>query len=206
MVLVQMPEMRTRPEKQGVEISACSTTFFEQVELQREDVGIQSDVTADVINRSIAYGKSVAAAVYTYSKNDGASWTILGNNLPFTIITDLKYHDPTQTLYAGTFGRAMHSYDISDLLGVDENQIDLNAIVIYPNPATSEFIISHNLTSEGNIQLYDVSGKKIKEVFNGNFGSSKNITVNTDGISSGLYFVKLTSGNQSVTKKLIVNN
>ncbi|WP_410004780.1 VPS10 domain-containing protein [Aequorivita nionensis] len=140
-----------------------------------------------------------------YSKDDGANWTILGNNLPLTVVMDLKFHEPTQTLYAGTFGRGMHSYDISDILSVDNTELTSNSIKIYPNPATSEFTISQNLSEEGTVQLYDISGKKIKSLFNGNFGTNKTITVKTDGIAAGVYFVKVNIGKQSVTKKLIIN-
>lgn len=140
-----------------------------------------------------------------YSKDDGANWTILGNNLPLTVVMDLKFHEPTQTLYAGTFGRGMHSYDISDILSVDNTELTSNSIKIYPNPATSEFTISQNLSAEGTVQLYDISGKKIKNLFNGNFGANKNITVKTDGLAAGIYLVKVNSGKQSVTKKLIIN-
>src|SRR5690606_34596078 len=140
-----------------------------------------------------------------YSKDDGANWTILGNNLPFTVVTDLKFHEPTKTLYAGTFGRAMHSYDVSDILGVEENILAENVIKIFPNPATSEFTISQNFSSEGNVQLFDISGKKIKDLFRGNFGTDKNIKIKTDGIAAGTYLVKVNSGNKSVTKKLVIN-
>ena len=140
-----------------------------------------------------------------YSKDDGTSWTILGNNLPMTVVMDLKFHEPTKTLFAGTFGRAMHSYDVSDILSVNENNLSENSIKIYPNPATSEFTISQNLDSKGTVQLYDISGKKIKELFSGNFGANKNITLKTAGISPGIYLVKLQSGKQTVTKKLIIN-
>jgi len=140
-----------------------------------------------------------------YSKDDGANWTILGNNLPLTVVMDLKFHEPTKTLYAGTFGRGMHSYDVSDILNVGENELASNSIKIYPNPATSEFTISQNLSSEGTVQLFDISGKKIKSLFNGNFGANKNITVKTDGLAAGIYLVKVNSGKQSVTKKLIIN-
>ncbi len=139
-----------------------------------------------------------------YSKDDGANWTILGNNLPNTVVMDLKFHEPTQTLYAGTFGRAMHSYDVSNILSVNENELTSSSIKIYPNPATSEFTITQNLASEGTIQLYDISGKKIKELFNGNFGITKNIKVKTDGLAAGIYLVKMNSGKQSITKKLVI--
>ena len=140
-----------------------------------------------------------------YSKDDGANWTILGNNLPLTVVMDLKFHEPTKTLYAGTFGRAMHKFDVSDILSMGENEIASSAVKIYPNPATSEFTISQSLSSEGTVQLFDISGKKIKELFYGNFGANKNITVKTDGLAAGIYLVKVNIGKQSVTKKLVIN-
>ncbi len=140
-----------------------------------------------------------------YSEDDGANWTILGNNLPLTVVMDIKFHEPTETLFAGTFGRAMHSYDVGDILNVGENELTENSIIIYPNPTTSEFTISQNLSSEGTVQLYDISGKKIKDLFSGNFGANKNITVKTDGIAGGIYFVKVNNGKKSFTKKLVIN-
>ena len=140
-----------------------------------------------------------------FSQDDGANWTVLGNNLPFTVVMDLKFHAPTKTLYAGTYGRGMYSYDMKDIVGVNENELASDSIKVYPNPATSEFTISHNLTSEGNVQLFDNSGKKIKDLFRGNFSANKNINVKTDGIAAGIYLLKVNSGKQSITKKLIVN-
>lgn len=139
-----------------------------------------------------------------YSKDDGANWTILGNNLPFNVIMDLKFHEPSKTLYAGTYGRGMHRFDLNNILSVNENELTENSVKISPNPATSEFTISQNLSSDGNIQLYDTSGKMIKYLFHGNLGSNKNINIKTHGMAAGIYFVKLNSGKQSVTKKLII--
>ncbi|WP_347372791.1 T9SS type A sorting domain-containing protein [Aequorivita sp. Q41] len=139
-----------------------------------------------------------------YSKDDGANWTILGDNLPLTTVMDIKLHEPTKTIYAGTFGRSMHKYDLTDLLSVKDNELAENSIKMYPNPATSEFTISHTLSSEGTVQLFDITGKKIKDLFNGDFRNSKNINVKTDGITAGTYLVKVSSGSQAITKKLII--
>ena len=171
---------------------------------------ISSNLPNIPVNDIIAYPAENILFVATdlnvwYSKDDGANWTILGNNLPFTVITDLKFHEPTKTLYAGTFGRGMHSYDVSDILSIGENDFAENSIKIYPNPATSEFTISQNLSSEGTVQLFDISGKKIKELFSGNFGANKIIKVKTDGLATGIYWVKVNSGKHSVTKRLIIN-
>ena len=172
---------------------------------------ISSNLPSIPVNDIIVYPSQnilfVATDLYVwYSKNDGASWDILGNELPLTVIMDLKFHEPTKTLYAGTFGRAMHKFDVSDILGEEDDVLTSNSIKIFPNPAGSEFSISQNLTSDGTVELFDISGKKLRDLFKGNFQTAKTINLKTDGIAAGVYFVRINSGGQSVTKKLIVGN
>jgi photosystem II stability/assembly factor-like uncharacterized protein len=172
---------------------------------------ISSNLPNLPVNDIITYSEENILLVATdlnvwFSINDGESWDILGNGLPQTIIMDLKLHEPTQTLYAGTFGRGMFSFDnvVNFCLGVGDNELSASSLILHPNPATSEFTISQTLSSEGSIQLFDISGKKIRELFRGDFGAHKNIRVRTDGIVSGVYLVKVRVGNQFVAKRLVV--
>lgn len=172
---------------------------------------ISSNLPNLPVNDIITYSEENILLVATdlnvwFSINDGESWDILGNGLPQTIIMDLKLHEPTQTLYAGTFGRGMFSFDnvVNFCLGVGDNELSASSIILHPNPATSEFTISQTLSSEGSIQLFDISGKKIRELFRGDFGAHKNIRVRTDGIVSGVYLVKVRVGNQFVAKRLVI--
>jgi photosystem II stability/assembly factor-like uncharacterized protein len=140
-----------------------------------------------------------------YSVDDGTNWDILGNNLPFNIIRDLKLHEPTNTLYAGTFGRSMHSYDLSHIiLGLNDVALASEQISLYPNPATTQFTIAHNIDSEGAITLYDITGKELKTLFTGDFSTHRQLSLSSEGIPAGLYFVTLQVGRESVTKKLVV--
>jgi photosystem II stability/assembly factor-like uncharacterized protein len=141
-----------------------------------------------------------------YSNNDGANWDIVGNDLPLTIIRDLKIHEPTNTLYAGCFGRSMHRYDIDNIvLNTNESTLVTDAITMYPVPTQSELFIEHNLSSEGTITLYDISGKKLKTVFEGKLSDSKKIGISIDDLANGLYIVNIQSREKSVSKKVIVN-
>lgn len=174
---------------------------------------ISSNLPSIPVNDIITYLEENILFIATdlnvwFSINEGASWDILGNGLPQTVIMDLKFHEPTQTLYAGTFGRGMFSIDnvVNICLGVDDNELSASSIKLYPNPATSEFTISQTLSSEGNIQLFDISGKMIKNLFQGDFGTHKSINIKTDGIAAGIYLIKVSSGKQSVTKRLIISN
>ncbi|MFT4698091.1 MAG: photosystem II stability/assembly factor-like uncharacterized protein [Flavobacteriaceae bacterium] len=140
-----------------------------------------------------------------YSQNDGGTWDILGNDLPFTIIRDLKLHEPTDELYAGTFGRSMHSYNISAIILSNEDEIfSSEKIKVYPNPASSEFTIEANLTALSSILMYDVNGKLVKSISENEVAPFQNINVNVEGIQPGVYFIKLNSKEQSISKKIIV--
>jgi hypothetical protein len=75
-----------------------------------------------------------------------------------------------------------------------------DSIKLYPNPTKTTFSVNIKLN---NVSIIDVSGKEIKS-FNGDF--EKGHTFNVEGISEGLYLIKLENENgQSSTQKLIIN-
>ena len=49
------------------------------------------------------------------SRDQGKSWYKVGGNLPAAPIFELRYHAPTNRLYAGTFGRSIWSIALDDL-------------------------------------------------------------------------------------------
>lgn len=141
-----------------------------------------------------------------YSEDDGSTWDILGNDLPPTIIRDLKYHAPTQTLYAGTFGRSIHQIDLSNLvLSVDDIQESTVDTRVFPNPIIDQFTVQHTLNGTGSITLYDVTGQKVKTLFNGNLEATQNASYSRDNLTTGIYLIQLKNSETTVSKKLIVN-
>ncbi|NUY81538.1 T9SS type A sorting domain-containing protein [Flavobacterium sp. MAH-1] len=85
-------------------------------------------------------------------------------------------------------------------LSTPENQSDV--FVLYPNPASGSFIIRSVENNQLDMEITDVRGSTVL---------SKRLTpiqnesvVDISGLSSGLYFVKLSSENASLTKKLII--
>lgn len=75
---------------------------------------------------------------------------------------------------------------------------ELDKLAIYPNPSNGIFNISVGNISIDSIDLYDITGKKI------DFKTNKEQTViDLSAVSDGVYFVKITSNNQSTTKKII---
>ena len=70
---------------------------------------------------------------------------------------------------------------------------------IYPNPANSFFVIRCPLPVK-EIEIFDVSGKLIKEIT----FSSKEPKISLKGIKTGVYLLKIKTENKEFTKKLII--
>lgn len=77
-----------------------------------------------------------------------------------------------------------------------------NAIAVYPNPSNNNRI---NIQSEivlDEIQLINVNGQIIQHITKPAFSNN---TYTLDNLPQGFYLLKLSSDNQSVTKKIMVN-
>jgi hypothetical protein len=79
-----------------------------------------------------------------------------------------------------------------------------NNFFIYPNPASSEINISLTSANKG-VYQYGVYNQLGQELTTGNFNFNTNTiqTLNIEALGSGVYFIKITNGNQSQTIKFI---
>jgi len=83
-----------------------------------------------------------------------------------------------------------------------KNYIEINSSVsIYPNPATDNVTISFTATNKlAEVKLYDITGKQLlNKTVDANVGSYK---MNLSELNRGIYFVQVTIGNTTTTKKL----
>lgn len=118
-----------------------------------------------------------ASTTYTYSNNNAQNITL------------------TNTLFGwtGNFEDTI-TKPWNYTLGVDETVF--NEFSVYPNPVTSKFYIN---TPNGfdikSINVYNVSGKKVLTTIN--------TEIHTNSWSSGLYFVNISSDNETIIKRLI---
>lgn len=100
--------------------------------------------------------------------------------------------------------------NISGVLSVDESIIDAANVSIFPNPANQTATLSYHLDKKGDtrIELVDVLGKKLMQVNNTNQAEgdySIQISKHELNLLNGIYFVKFTIDNTTVTKKLIIS-
>ncbi len=95
------------------------------------------------------------------------------------------------------------------ILGVPQNKLNNTGdnLSIYPNPATLEIDVKWKMStpSTGEISLFDITGRKVRVFYRGNFKRGINhLHFGLDGINRGLYFMVMNTGNTQQVKKLMV--
>jgi hypothetical protein len=86
---------------------------------------------------------------------------------------------------------------------VDKFELSQN----YPNPFNPSTIINFVVTDEGlvTLKIYDVLGNEVKILLNEEKPRGRySITFDAKNLSSGIYLYKLTSGKNSIVKKLVL--
>lgn len=97
---------------------------------------------------------------------------------------------------------------ITGTLDVTENPLNVMDLTVYPNPTTSQNGISINYTAndqEVEFQLMDVQGKVLTTEKNNAVNTEVTHKMNLTGpLAAGCYYVKVSQGEFSVTKKVVI--
>ena len=93
------------------------------------------------------------------------------------------------------------------MIGINDLQTDSHfELTAYPNPASE--LLQVNFYSEKPaitaIELFNATGKLIQHFNEGSTSGNQTYTINTSTLSSGLYLLKVKSGNFSSTKKISI--
>ena len=152
-----------------------------------------------------------------YVKDDGGG----GDDTKYNIYRDGALikgnHDQTSYTDSGFNPNTSHKWEVkvvcagggespsasvtkaSCLVGVDENVE--NTITIYPNPTTGELRIENGELKIENVEIFDVLGKKQ----NSRKAEQQNIVIDISDLSNGVYFLKISTEQGIVTKKIVKN-
>ena len=145
--------------------------------------------------------------------NDGEDITLLdayGN-----IIDTVTYNDvlpwPEEADGEGSFlsliGLDLDNSLASSWVAVNDNSQalsvnylnNLSHVSLYPNPVEDLLIIQSNTGSINKIEIFNIEGQRILEYSS----NSQRIEMDLIQIPSGLYFAKISSGNDIIAKKII---
>tara|TARA_R110002073_G_scaffold313380_2_gene485261 strand:+ start:27796 stop:30090 length:2295 start_codon:yes stop_codon:yes gene_type:complete len=146
-----------------------------------------------------------------------------GNTYPYTLASNVANdgsHDVTvpniSTMSVGNArvmvegnGNIFFAINSSDFTvqnataSVDEDV--LSSFSMYPNPSNGLFNVSFDTTDKDvSIQVSDLKGAVIKNVNYRNVGGRFSEKVELNALSKGLYILRITNGEKSVAKKIII--
>lgn len=100
-------------------------------------------------------------------------------------------------------------YTVNEKLanGINENT-QITKLSFYPNPVVSKTLhVSFELKKAGNIQinLIDITGKKVAELFQRAYTSNSfEEDLNLPELKKGVYFMQIELGDESLTRKLLI--
>ncbi|WP_456439419.1 DUF7619 domain-containing protein [Psychroserpens sp.] len=85
-------------------------------------------------------------------------------------------------------------------LSTEDFELANNAISLYPNPTTHSLTLK-SMQAIKHITIYDISGRSFKDI--AVIGVKTELTMSTEALSTGTYFVKIKTTNGEVVKKII---
>lgn len=91
-------------------------------------------------------------------------------------------------------------------LSVSEENLDFSNLKLYPNPNKGEFTVDFNSVSNNDVEIevYDISGRKVYNNIYSNVESRFNETVSLLNVQSGVYIMNVTQGSSTTSRKLII--
>ncbi|MFI5196970.1 MAG: T9SS type A sorting domain-containing protein, partial [Chitinophagales bacterium] len=166
---------------------------------------------------------------YAYSINGGTTWIDQGTNQnPYlsatcdsmstgTWITSFSVNSPAQLMFrvygfnaSGTLGNLQIlnlkiNGTVTSTTSVSEVMPDGNSLQVYPNPVTENATVSYHLSKEEKVSMsiYNLAGQEITPVINCLVQKQGDYDYTVAVKIPGIYFVKLTIGGTSVTRKII---
>jgi hypothetical protein len=195
---------------------------------------IITDINADACNNDNGAASSFDLSVYLYDQSTSNYWIIgtinftslSGNACQTYSGWDIDIDD-TPGIPAGNYRVGLWIDSNSDITETDENNNagllsgtiyysaisgvneipHLNLLDNFPNPANEMTAVSFALAKPLSvcIEVYDVTGKKVAGIPQNEYNAGKHaVNVDCSALESGIYFIRLSSGNNSITRKMSV--
>jgi len=140
--------------------------------------------------------------------------TLNNSNIETFALTDIrsiKFVQQTMTLFKNN--GSVSSWSISDInnyrfdgvSGINEQEQLIGKLEVFPNPASSQTVISFSspINQRISIEVFDMLGKKMVEIYAGNHIGEQSYTWQVD-IAKGIYVCRVRTENGIVTKSIII--
>lgn len=144
------------------------------------------------------------------STNSGVNW-ILQTTSTQSDFNAMQFVTPTTGFAVGENGAIYKTTNGGEPIGIHSISSEIPESYTlsqnYPNPFNPVTNIEFSIPEAAFIRLtiYDITGRKVAEPVNQKLlPGSYNVDFNAEGFNSGVYFYRLTAGNYSLTKKMIL--
>lgn len=157
-----------------------------------------------------------------YTIDGGGEWWSLSQGIPNVPVTDLKIHDPSRTLVAGTYGSSAFRLDLDILTSVNETSADAKATSSvmrppYPNPYSLrystglEIEIYLTASTNGELIISDIKGEDVAKIYSGFLVSGSHYfrwddKHSAESVKPGIYFVRFNSPGDNAVQKIIIQD
>jgi carboxypeptidase T len=122
----------------------------------------------------------------------------LGQNIKIRIALDADFYTEKDGFY---FDNMLIRKLVTNPVGIRENVFLSEDVILSPNPGEGKFNVYNPNQREILLSVYNSMGQLI---LNQNDLGELNTVVDLSDFSSGIYFIKLRSGNDEITKKLVL--
>ena len=147
---------------------------------------------------------NTTTANYTPGQNDWVTVSI-SNFVPTYMVDNFRF----KIAFTNGGGNDLYIDDINITgpLSLQENETIFD-FHIFPNPTNSIANIQFNLAKSNDdveIGIYDLVGKKIKNIYNGALNTgAQQFSIDVSNVSSGVYFVSITTPERRITKRMVI--
>jgi photosystem II stability/assembly factor-like uncharacterized protein len=144
------------------------------------------------------------------SYNEGASWSLFNTGMPTVEVFDLKYRETNKILLAATHGRGCFKIDLTSFTGIQNQNLTAESFGLsqnYPNPFNPSTKIKYSIPSAAYVTLkvYDILGHEVETIISGNQTRGVyDVQWDAGKFSSGVYIYKLTAGNYTESKTMLL--
>ena len=157
-----------------------------------------TDVRRSTKNGNNIYAGTFGGGVFV-TGNNGSSWADVSTGMTNTFVRSLAVIGTN--LFAGTTSGGVFTRPLSQLIGVEELQVE-NTFSIAPNPFTSHTTIKSTNYQIQSIKVMDISGQSVyqSEIPN----PKSEISLDMTGYSKGIYFLQVMDEKKNVVNKKII--
>jgi hypothetical protein len=136
------------------------------------------------------------------SVNNGGSWTSINSGLPIVIPILWDIIVKGNNIYIATWGNGVWKRPLSDfgISAVSESN-DLAQLNFYPNPTTGVITIKGS-SAISKLTVQNAVGKTVYS--EPNFRKNLKSVIDLTGLPKGIYFIKASSGNQEINRKIVL--